>query len=44
MARSLAIKGDLSASRQAYEALIGMWKDGDASLVGNARAELRKLK
>jgi tetratricopeptide (TPR) repeat protein len=43
MARSLAIKGDLPASRQAYEVLIGIWKDGDASLVGNARAELRKL-
>ena len=45
MARSLALAGDTSGARSAYQDLFAIWKDADADLplLKQAKAEYAKL-
>jgi eukaryotic-like serine/threonine-protein kinase len=46
LARSAALKGDVAASRRAYQDFLALWKDADADLpvLREAQAEYAKLR
>jgi eukaryotic-like serine/threonine-protein kinase len=46
LARAAALKGDLAASRRAYQDFLALWKDADVDvpILREARAEYAKLK